>query len=138
MREIPLTQGKVTLVDDADYEWLSMWRWEYQSGYAVRKEDGRTIRMHREITDCPPGFDVDHINRNRLDNRRSNLRVVTRWGNNLNRQMRTGTLAVIYFANRRRVLGEYPTEELAREAERKEKERLYNRSMFPSTGRMGE
>lgn len=135
MKEIPLTQGYVTLVDDADYEWLSRWKWHYHGGYAER---GDGVLMHREITDCPAGKEVDHINHDPLDNRRENLRVVTRWQNMLNRRMRKGTLAVIYFANRRRVLGEYPTEELAREAERKEKERLYKRSMFPSTGRMGE
>ena len=36
MKEIPLTKGKVALVDDSDFEWLMQWKWSYAStGYAV-------------------------------------------------------------------------------------------------------
>lgn len=84
MAEIPLTQGFVALLDDADLERvLAAGKWcvsvKKNTQYAVRaalKPDGRrtTIRMHNYIT----GWDfVDHINGNGLDNRRVNLRPAT-------------------------------------------------------------
>lgn len=93
-REIPLTRGYVALVDDADFEWLSQWKWTYTKarngpGYAVRfQRFGAGVRahikMHRAIVNPPDGFQVDHINRNSLDNRRSNLRIATTTQNNWN------------------------------------------------------
>lgn len=82
MKEIPLSRGKVALVDDDDYEWLNQWKWCYLAkGYAIRAEGNgaqrRYIYMHRLILNPSPGLTVDHINRNRLDNRRENLRVAT-------------------------------------------------------------
>lgn len=76
-REIPLTRGLVALVDAADHEWLSQWKWCADGyGYAIREERGERIRMHRLLL---PGVEtVDHINRNRADNRRSNLRPCNR------------------------------------------------------------
>lgn len=81
---IPLTQGMSAVVDAADYEWLMRWKW-YASRrpngnfYAVRSEwiDGKDfqIRMHRQIIGAPQGVLVDHINRDGLYNRRSNLRI---------------------------------------------------------------
>lgn len=85
MKKILLTRGKTALVDDADYEWLNQWKWHYNTrGYAKRtqtKPVRREIAMHRIITDAPEGMDVDHINGNKLDNRRENLRVVTHKAN---------------------------------------------------------
>src|SRR5687767_1877850 len=73
MKQIPTSRGFFALVDDADYEWLSKMRWSYVNGYAVRNG----TNMHRLITSAPVGMDVDHIDRNRLNNQRSNLRVCT-------------------------------------------------------------
>jgi len=71
MKRIKLTQEKVALVDDADFEFLNQWKWFYhQTGYA--KSCHRY--MHRLINKTPKGFHTDHINRNKLDNRKSNLR----------------------------------------------------------------
>lgn len=76
------------MIDDDDYERLKDFKWYLSSkGYAVRAEylgkiDGKyntkTICMHREILNAPSGMDVDHANGNRLDNRKSNIRLATR------------------------------------------------------------
>lgn len=97
VREILLARGKVTIVDDADYNWLSQWKWHISSnGYARRKAlkaDGThtTIRMHAQIIGNMPGLEPDHINGNRLDNRRSNLRHVTHSQNLANQKKTRGT-----------------------------------------------
>ncbi len=95
-RQIPLTQGKHAIVDEEDYEFLSQWKWCYHFGYAVRtqyfqgdKKDKRIrkfIKMHRFILNTPNGMDTDHINMNKLDNRRKNLRVATRSQNQANKK----------------------------------------------------
>lgn len=99
-RLIPLTQGKVAIVDAADYEWLSQWKWcawkpgKADSVYAARKEylpggKQRTIYMHRLIMGEPVGLEVDHRNwRNKLDNRRGNLRCATHAQNVCNKGLR--------------------------------------------------
>lgn len=92
MKEINLDKGKVALVDDSDYEWLSSLKWrahnpsgrERRSFYALTGYKG--VAMHRMITNCPNGLHVDHINGDSLDNRRSNLRVCTPKENNRNRR----------------------------------------------------
>lgn len=91
MRKIPLTQGKVALVDDADHEWLNQWKWTYgRSGYAVRGEynggNYKTIRMHRVIVSTPFGKFTDHINGDKLNNQRSNLRICDKAQNGYNRE----------------------------------------------------
>jgi hypothetical protein len=78
-RSIPLTKGKAALVDDDQFAGLSQYRWRYaSSGYAVRtvRANGRRrhIFMHRQIMAAQPGQLVDHIDHDRLDNRRENLR----------------------------------------------------------------
>lgn len=88
-KEIPLTQGKVALVDDDDYERLSMYKWNAANdGYASRAPAGRPRPvefMHRVILNAPPDMQADHINGNRLDNRKVNLRLCTLTQNNRNR-----------------------------------------------------
>lgn len=95
MKEIPLTQGKVALVDDEDYAELSKFSWYlHRDGniqYAVRcshrnptTHKRNFIRMHAIILGTPKGMDTDHINGDGLDNRRENLRVVTKRQNQQN------------------------------------------------------
>jgi hypothetical protein len=88
VKEIPLTQGKVALIDDEDYEMVSRYRWNAYIGgkrwYAktniqVPGVGQRTLRMHTLIMGVDPdGKHVDHRNLDGLDNRRSNLRWATR------------------------------------------------------------
>jgi hypothetical protein len=100
-REIPLTQGYITIVDDEDYEELARYKWHVHvrthgpmaRRLGKRDADGkqRSIYMHRQIMQAPLGMDVDHINHDTLDNRRSlNLRVCTRRQNLGNMRKRPG------------------------------------------------
>jgi hypothetical protein len=89
MKEISLTRGKVALVDDEDFDYLNQFNWYCTiNNYAcrsIRKSGRRIVRMHRVITNPPDGFEVDHINMNKLDNRRENLRICNRSQNQSNR-----------------------------------------------------
>jgi hypothetical protein len=90
---IPLSQGKVAIVDDADFEWLSQWKWHYAKGYAVRNEgiypDRRTVYMHDKIMNPPDGMEVDHVKTgDNLNNQRYNLRICTRGQNMANTRVR--------------------------------------------------
>ncbi len=49
MQEIKLTQGRVAIVDDCDYEYLVQWKWYSNCGYAMRGEGGNFARMHKVI-----------------------------------------------------------------------------------------
>lgn len=103
MKTIGLSQGKVALVDDADYEWLNQWRWSASKAgytfYAIRKtrtaNGAKTSeQMHRLILGLMPGDDrqCDHRDGNGLNNQRSNLRTCTITENNVNsRKRKAGT-----------------------------------------------
>ena len=94
MKEIKLTQGKVALVDDEDFEYLNQWKWQANKKkskkfYAWRgkKIDGRyrMIYLHRfllKLTDKK--IFVDHVNMDTLDNRKENLRICTHSQNQMN------------------------------------------------------
>jgi len=97
MREIKLTQGKVALVDDADFEELSKHKWwayyrrSENRWYCARKAPSgverprqKTVYMHAVIAGTQPGFDTDHIDGDGLNNTRRNLRVCTRAENQHN------------------------------------------------------
>jgi len=95
MKLIPLTQGFFAQVDDADFEWLSQWKWytkfNGKSVYAARnftEESGKrsTLRMHRVIMGVTdPKIFIDHWKGNGLNNQRVNLRQCTRSQNGMNR-----------------------------------------------------
>lgn len=90
VKQIPLGEGYCAYVDAADYEWLSRWNWSLNNGYAARREKGKLIFMHREIARPPKGKVVDHQNRNRMDNTRTNLLVCTPEENGRNKGKRQG------------------------------------------------
>jgi hypothetical protein len=89
MKEIKLTQGKVALVDDEDFEYLNQFKWCAFKGpftyYAV-KGKGPTTRMHRLIMKTATGMEVDHIDHNGLNNQRSNLRNCKHAQNQMNKR----------------------------------------------------
>ncbi len=93
-RLIPLTRGKFAMVDAADYEQLSKYKWHAikvaGNFYACRKEGGKTILMHRQIMQAPPGKVVDHKNHNGLDDHRHNLRKCTQQQNVCNSRSKGG------------------------------------------------
>ena len=83
MKKIPLTRGKFALIDDVDFDTINAKKWTFTSGgyaahyYRIGKKV-KSFRMHRFLLDPPRHMEIDHINRNGLDNRRCNLRICTR------------------------------------------------------------
>ena len=142
MKKIFLTQGQFTIVDDEDYEWLNQYSWhayyniDNDSYYARRagKLPNDKIRMHRQILGLDYGDkrQGDHIHHDTLDNRRSELRIVTCRENGSNRKNKnscTSQYVGVYFEsargkwkagilvnNHRKFLGRYDIEEDARDA----------------------
>jgi len=83
-RIIPLSNGKLCFVDAEDFEEIISYRWNFSNGYAIRNsaKNGRhtTFRLHRQLLMATASQEVDHKNRNKLDNRRFNLRFADRTG----------------------------------------------------------
>lgn len=99
-RWVPLTQGLFALVDEADFEMLNGYAWcplttkgrPDNPSATTHIKGGAKMLMHRMIMAPADGLEVDHINGNRLDNRRSNLRTCTTYQNNQNvRRKRSNT-----------------------------------------------
>lgn len=107
MATIPLTQGKVAIVDDGDFEWLSQWKWT-----AARRQNGkwhayrqhrispgvwRPLTLARQILGLAYGDPrwADHKNHDTLDDRRENLRIVTPKQNRENQPSRGGSSAFV-------------------------------------------
>lgn len=138
MAEIKLVNGGITTVDDADLEYLNSFKWyAHRNGnvtYAIRQGAGsratrKTVFMHREIIAVKRGDIVDHIDRDGLNNQRSNLRLCTRSQNAANcrwlspksgyrgvRSYGRRWYAMISVKDEKRYLGSFETAEAAAEA----------------------
>jgi len=114
-RRIKLTQCKYAIVDPKDFERLNQYKWFCTNyGYAarkipkkLRKGKEQSIMMHRELCPVPDGMWVDHINRKRNDNRKSNLRPATRqqniWNTKQNRtKSKTQYIGIHFNKNRQK------------------------------------
>jgi HNH endonuclease/AP2 domain-containing protein len=135
----PMPCGRVFKFDLDDYEKVDRHPWQSNRyGYAracigTKKQN---ILLHRFLLDAPTTLEVDHINGNRLDNRRSNLRLSTSQTNAWNRRPKNGNrfkgirrrtqkrwLASIYFENKQITIGNFDSpEEAARAYDVKAKE----------------
>jgi len=89
-KTIPLTHGKVALIDAADFELMGAFPWRAvrirRTWYAETYVGGAREYMHRFIMEAGPGERIDHRNGNGLDNRRVNLRRTTNALNQANRR----------------------------------------------------
>lgn len=140
MRKIELTQGKYTVVDEEDYDRISKHKWYFDSsnGYARNGELGY---LHRFILQPPKGKYVDHKDKDKLNNRRSNLRVCTNAENIRNSSVRvnntSGATGVWWRSDRNRwvaeikldykkiTIGRYKTKDEAVEARRQKEIELF-------------
>lgn len=95
MKEIQLTQGKVALVDDEDFDWVNQFNWcaqgtkgkrNRQRFYAARRKGSHLILLHRWLLNAEETQEVDHKNHNSLDCQKHNLRVATSQQNSFNTQ----------------------------------------------------
>lgn len=95
MARLELSKGQHAIIDDCDVDAASKHRWHATESYSkngrhigwyAKTEIGRrTTYLHRWLLDAPVGTLVDHINGDKLDNRRANLRLCTRAQNCTNR-----------------------------------------------------
>lgn len=80
------------IVDDEDYEIFSRYSWSLDNRGYVQGMTSK--RMHQAIMNAPKGKIIDHINRDKLDNRRGNLRLVDYSENNRNRTIKNNSSGV--------------------------------------------
>lgn len=124
--KIPLSgkngKDKYMLVDVEDVPVIAKYKWHLSdTGYALNRSNHTNIRAHRLIMQTPQGMDTDHINGDKLDNRKSNLRICTRSDNLHNKistgawlDKRRGTWQVeIRIDGRKEYLGAYKTKQEA-------------------------
>lgn len=153
MKQIPLTRGKVALVDDEDYEELSKHKWQCDGkGYAFRttgSKPRRHIFMARLVMEAPHGSWVDHIDHNTLNNQKSNLRFCNRSESSMNQCKRSDQasskfkgvhwctnqrrwIALIYLKKKRIHIGSFRQEEDAARAYDSAAVRLFGKFAYPN------
>lgn len=130
-----IDEEDIPLVED--YKWGIIYTGKsFYVRHSYRDEDKKTkmLFLHRFLTDCPDGYHVDHINHNPLDNRKSNLRVVTPQQNCFNTKNTKGYCWIkksqkykAYIKHNRKSihLGMFDTPEEAKEAYLQAKEELH-------------
>lgn len=154
MKKIPLGRGKFALIDDDDYDRVSMHTWHMKSrlhlnyasstkylGGGRKKAKYRMLQLHRFIMNPSKGMDVDHIDGNGLNNQKSNLRICTHQQNCMNTRKSRNTTsrykgvswdkesgkwkASIRFNNSLKNLGRYRTQKEAAKAYDKKAKELF-------------
>lgn len=135
-----LTKTLITVVDDEDFEKFSGRKWSAKSTTEGRwYAYGAAGYLHRVIMDAPDGKYVDHINGYGLDNRRSNLRIVSFAENMHNTPARNSTgfkgvrpnkngrrfIAYMTHEKKQNYLGTFETPESAARAYNEEAVRIY-------------
>lgn len=126
-----LCVGGYALVDSDVFESASAFSWQIKRGrYVAGQVHGRSVALHRFILDAAPGSTVDHISGDITDNRRCNLRFVSRSENLRNSRSRGGSsqfkgvakhpngkwLATIWYEKRQHTLGYFVDEHAAARA----------------------
>jgi hypothetical protein len=151
--EIRLTQDKIALIDDEDYPLVSPYKWhakrDVSTGrfYAYTKVFNNETRkhtrliMHRVIMGAKRGELVDHIDRDGLNNRRSNLRIANNFLNQQNRGPEAGTskykcVSFIAKTQKWRVRFKWMGKDhyLGQFDDEKEAARAYNAAILPLAG----
>ena len=83
-------KGESFLIDNESLELCKKYTWWLNnSGYIETRIEQKRVFLHRLLTNCPSDMIVDHINRNPLDNRLENLRIVTSSQNVMNSNIRS-------------------------------------------------
>lgn len=83
------SEGSEFYFDIADYDKIKNIYWfTDNAGYIAGWNKGKITRLHRVVSDDPQGMDVDHINHDLKDNRKSNLRICTHHQNSMNQKIR--------------------------------------------------
>jgi hypothetical protein len=158
-RGIELTQGFFTTVDDEDFERLLQYKWHYHLGYArtnvtISPGKQKTLLMHSLIMGVVEGLEIDHINGDGINNRKSNLRSVTHAQNTRNLGMRKKETSSMYkgvswhtrmnkwmsyirFNGEKRYLGYYEIEESAALAYNEAATLLFGEFARPNVLRIG-
>jgi len=137
MRTIHLVNNRgIALCDDADYEYLSQFKWyratpsTKKTYYAVTCINGKQIGMHRLLLNAKPRQQIDHKNGKGYDNRRENIRFCTHQQNQANqharycgsskyrgvRKCKTGWISNIHLNGKSVHIGVFPTEKQAARA----------------------
>jgi len=154
MKEIPLTQGQVAIVDNEDFKELSKYKWQpswrLNKCYAKRGEyinkKQVTIYMHRQILKITDNSEVDHIDNNGLNNQKCNLRICNRSQNQRNKnktqnscssnwkgvalssgQRRKKWMAYISINKKRKYIGRFSSEIDAAKAYNKEALKIFGK-----------
>lgn len=149
---IKLKNGDETIVDDEDFEMLNSHKWSKMT-YPVTYikcdilKRYKTMFMHNIIMPTIKGFQVDHIDRNPLNNQKSNLRICTKYQNALNKGLsklsKTGYKGVCFkkdcqkfqaricFNKKRISLGYFDTAELAFQAYKEASKKFHGEFASP-------
>lgn len=129
------------IIDIDDFEKCKKYKWHISHEYVVASlPNNNKIFLHKLITNCPNGFIVDHINHNKLDNRKSNLRLSNKSYNGANRNKKdvgvrmvpSGKYQVMIMKDYKHYyLGTFDIKEEAIKAREKAYKELFNNGNIP-------